>query len=57
MTAANSGDEMTLLSLFAEDATLTSDGGGVVPAARRVVDGRRRIARLYLLLRESCVTD
>jgi RNA polymerase sigma-70 factor (ECF subfamily) len=50
MTAANSGDEMTLLSLFAEDATLTSDGGGVVPAARRVVHGRRRIARLYLLL-------
>ena len=50
MAAADAGDEVTLLSLFAKDATLTSDGGGVVPAARRVVHGRSRIARLYLLL-------
>ena len=28
----------------------SSDGGGVVPAARRVVHGRARIARLYLVL-------
>ena len=48
--AANAGDEAALLSLFAEDATLTSDGGGIVPAARKVVTGRRRIARLYLVL-------
>jgi RNA polymerase sigma-70 factor (ECF subfamily) len=48
--AAGAGDEATLLSLFAEDATLTSDGGGVVPAARKVVTGRRRIARLFLVL-------
>jgi RNA polymerase sigma-70 factor, ECF subfamily len=48
--AAGAGDEATLLSLFAEDATLTSDGGGVVPAARKVVRGRGRIARLYLVL-------
>lgn len=48
--AADAGDEATLLSLFAEDATMTSDGGGVVPAARKVVRGRRRIARLYLVL-------
>lgn len=48
--AARAGDEATLLSLFAEDATLTSDGGGVVPAARKVVTGRRRIARLFLVL-------
>jgi RNA polymerase sigma-70 factor, ECF subfamily len=50
MEAASAGDEATLLSLFAEDATLTSDGGGVVPAARKVVKGRGRIARLYLVL-------
>ena len=50
MAAADAGDDKTLLSLFAKDATLTSDGGGVVPAARRVVHGRSRIARLYLLL-------
>ena len=48
--AADAGDAVTLLSLFAKDATLTSDGGGVVPAARRVVHGRARIARLYLVL-------
>ena len=50
MAAADAGDDVTLLSLFAKDATLTSDGGGVVPAARRVVHGRSRIARLYLVL-------
>ena len=48
--AANAGDAETLLSLFAEDATLTSDGGGVVPAARKVIRGRGRIARLYLVI-------
>jgi RNA polymerase sigma-70 factor, ECF subfamily len=50
IAAADAGDESTLLSLFAEDATLTSDGGGVVPAARKVVHGRVRIARLFLVL-------
>lgn len=50
IAAANAGDEITLLSLFAEDATLMSDGGGIVPAARKIVHGRARIARLYLVL-------
>lgn len=50
MAAADAGDDVALLSLFAKDVTLTSDGGGVVPAARRVVHGRSRIARLYLVL-------
>ncbi len=50
MAAADAGDDATLLSLFAKDATLTSDGGGVVPAARRVIHGRSRIARLYVVL-------
>lgn len=49
MEAANAGDEATLLSLFAEDATLTSDGGGLVHAARKVVRGRELIARLFLI--------
>lgn len=48
--AADAGNESALLSLFKEDATLTSDGGGVVAAARKVVHGRRRIARLFLLV-------
>lgn len=53
MAAANAGDEAGLLSLFKEDATLMSDGGGVVNAARRVVSGRRRIARLFALLKQK----
>ena len=48
--AAKAGDEAALLSLFAEDATLTSDGGGVVPAARKIIHGPGRIARLFLVL-------
>jgi RNA polymerase sigma-70 factor (ECF subfamily) len=50
LAASNAGDEASLLSLFAEDATLTSDGGGVVHAARKVVTGRRRIARLFIVV-------
>jgi RNA polymerase sigma-70 factor (ECF subfamily) len=50
MEASNAGDEATLRSLFAEDATLTSDGGGVVPAARKIVTGRRRIVRLFIVV-------
>lgn len=45
--ATRAGDEETLLSLFAEDALLTADGGGRVTAARKVVEGKRKIARLY----------
>ncbi len=49
MDATTAGDDATLLSLFAEEATLTSDGGGVVHAARKVVRGRELIARLFLI--------
>lgn len=45
--ATRAGDEETLLSLFAEDASMTSDGGGRVTAARKPIEGRRKIARLY----------
>ena len=48
--AAAAGDEEAILSLFAEDATLTSDGGGIVHAARKIVHGRARIARLFLVV-------
>jgi RNA polymerase sigma-70 factor (ECF subfamily) len=50
MAASSAGDEASLLSLFAEDATLTSDGGGVVHAARKVVKGRGRIAHLFIVV-------
>lgn len=48
MEATNAGDEATLLSLFAEEATLTSDGGGVVFAARKIVHGRTLITRIFV---------
>lgn len=48
--AVSAGDEETLLSLFADDVTLTSDGGGVVPSARKVVLGKRKIVRLFYVL-------
>lgn len=46
--AIDADDEQTLLSLFAENATLTSDGGGKVPAVRNVIRGADRITRLFL---------
>lgn len=45
--ATKAGDEETLLTLFAEDARLTSDGGGKVVAARKTIEGKRKIAHLY----------
>jgi RNA polymerase sigma-70 factor (ECF subfamily) len=50
MTAVTSADEASLLSFFVEDATATTDGGGKVTAARKVIVGRRKIARLYYYL-------
>jgi RNA polymerase sigma-70 factor, ECF subfamily len=46
--AIDANDEQTLLALFAEDATLTSDGGGKAPAARNVIRGAERLTRLFL---------
>jgi RNA polymerase sigma-70 factor (ECF subfamily) len=48
LTAIRADDKVTLLALVAEDATWTSDGGGVVPATRRIVHGALRIVRLVL---------
>jgi RNA polymerase sigma-70 factor (ECF subfamily) len=45
--ALHAGDEAALYALFAEDAVLTSDGGGKAPAATRTVTGNDRIARLF----------
>jgi RNA polymerase sigma-70 factor, ECF subfamily len=46
--AIDADDEQTLLALFAEDATLTADGGGKTPAARNIVRGAERLTRLFL---------
>lgn len=48
--ALETGDKDALLTLFAEDAAWTSDGGGKVIAARRVLHGGRRIARMLAKL-------
>jgi RNA polymerase sigma-70 factor, ECF subfamily len=48
LEAIRSEDRESLLALVAPDATWTSDGGGVVRAARRVIVGGERIVRLVL---------
>ena len=46
IAAFRAGNHQALLALFAEDATWTSDGGGKTPAARKVLHGAARIAKL-----------
>ncbi|MFL5609031.1 MAG: RNA polymerase sigma factor SigJ [Gemmatimonadaceae bacterium] len=48
LAALRSDDAAALLALVGDEATWTSDGGGVVPATRRVVRGAPRIVRLVL---------
>ena len=47
LAAVDAADEATLVSLFAEDATLVADSGGKVTAARKVIYGRPKIVRLF----------
>lgn len=48
LMAFNSGDVATVAALFADDVTLTSDGGAERHAARNVVVGPERVARLMV---------
>lgn len=48
LAATRAGDEAQLLDLLAPAASLTSDGGGKAWAARNVIRGAARIARLLL---------
>jgi len=48
LAALKAGDRDALLALFAADATWTSDGGGKVAAARRMLRGADRIVRFLL---------
>src|SRR3954462_9303181 len=50
VAALGNGDKDALLALFAKDVTWTSDGGGKVNAARRVLHGDERIARMLVKL-------
>jgi len=47
VAATNAGDESALLSIFSDDMMVMSDGGGVVTAARKIIRGGKKIARLY----------
>ncbi len=46
LAALRSDDEAALLAVFSSEATWTSDGGGRVTSARRVVRGAERIVRM-----------
>jgi RNA polymerase sigma-70 factor (ECF subfamily) len=48
LAAIRADDKDALLALVAEDATWTSDGGGVVSASRRMIRGALRIVRMVL---------
>jgi RNA polymerase sigma-70 factor (ECF subfamily) len=44
--ALTTGDVQGLLDVLAPDVVVVADGGGVVPAARRPVEGREKVARI-----------
>jgi RNA polymerase sigma-70 factor (ECF subfamily) len=58
IAAANRGEYYAVKELFADDATLTSDGGGKAIAVIRVLHGAARIARLwYAVARRRRLTE
>lgn len=46
INASYAGDAQTLMSIFADDIALTSDGGGKVNAAKKIIYGSKRLANL-----------
>ena len=42
--ASKTGDEKTLLALFSEEVLMMSDGGGKVTAARKIINGKAKLA-------------
>ncbi|HEX8862542.1 MAG TPA: RNA polymerase sigma factor SigJ [Actinomycetes bacterium] len=48
LAAAMGGDLQALLDVLAPDVTLWTDAGGKLPAARRVIQGRDKVARLLV---------
>jgi RNA polymerase sigma-70 factor (ECF subfamily) len=49
LTASVAGDAQTVISLLAPDVALISDGGGKVAAARKIVTGPERVARIFYM--------
>ena len=48
LAAARQGDLQGLLDVLAPEVVLVSDGGGVVPATRRPIEGSERVAGLLI---------
>ena len=57
ISAVEDGDAETVAQTLAEDAVVTSDGGGKVTAARRPVEGRDHITRFMLGIAEQAPDD
>jgi len=57
LDAAGGGDLDQLIAVLAPDVTLTSDGGGLVRAARRPVTGAAKVARLLFGLTARLQAD
>jgi RNA polymerase sigma-70 factor (ECF subfamily) len=53
LTSWNQGDLHTLIALMAEDITFWSDGGGLVMAAQRPLQGCQKVARFLIAIRRS----
>jgi RNA polymerase sigma-70 factor, ECF subfamily len=53
LAAAEAGDLEALEGVLAENVVSVSDGGGKVPAARRIVDGAARVAHFLLGVRDK----
>jgi RNA polymerase sigma-70 factor (ECF subfamily) len=53
IAAVEEGDIAGLTAVLAADANTYSDGGGVVPAARKVIYGAAKTARLLVALRRK----
>ena len=51
--ASQTGDEKTLLALFAEEVSMMSDGGGKITAARKIVRGKAKLAHALKMFRHE----
>ena len=47
--AAYTADSNALLELFSPDIRVTSDGGGKITAARKIITGLAKVVRLFVL--------
>ena len=55
LAAIRGGDLQGLLDVLAHDVVAVADGGGVVPALKRPVEGAKRVSQLFGLLVKSVV--